>query len=170
MSDNNYVLVVNMTNFFNRELFMYSLGDIKFKKPVALKKVAYTTFFIIVWAIPMLLTFGLILSPVFLAFMLVPPIVLGHFAAKPVWGGRGLLDFVKTLFGYIGEPKGWTDLNATNVLDKETLFVAEEIWVSRRRELQYLADIKEERENKLSNNSPAPIENVPKKDRVKAAA
>ena len=147
MANDNYVLVVNMTNFFNRELFMYSLGDIKFKKPIALKKVAYTTAFLILWAIPLFLTFGLILNPLFLAVLVVPPIALGHFATKPVWGGRGLLDFLKTLFGYIGEPKGWTDLESNNKLDKEVLYVENEIWISRRRELQLLADIKEGREN-----------------------
>ena len=147
MSNNNYVLVVNMTNFFNRELFMYSLGDIKFKKPIALTNVAYTTAFLILWAIPLFLTFGLILNPLFLAVLIVPPFALGHFATKPILGGRGLLDFLKTLFGYIGEPRGWTDLQSNSKLDKEVLYVENEIWISRRRELQFLADIKKERAN-----------------------
>ena len=145
MSDNNnYVPVVNMTNFFNRELFMYSLGDIKFKKPIALKKVAYTTAFLIIWCIPMVLTFGLALNPIYLAFLIGPPLVLGNFATKPVWGGRGLVDFLKTLTKFIAEPKGWTDLNAAPKTDKEVFYVSNEIWISRRRELQILANLDKE--------------------------
>lgn len=140
-----YLYVVNMTNLFSRELFMYSLGDIKFKKPVSLKKVGYTTAFLIIWAIPMILTFGIILNPLFVALVVVPPFVLGHFASKPVWGGRGLIDFLKTTATFVTEPKGWTDLKANNNLDKEVLHVESEIWISRRRELQLLADIREEK-------------------------
>lgn len=150
MSDR-YVYVANMTNFFSRELYMYSLGDIKFRKPISLKKVAYTTGFVLIWTLPIILTFGLIISPFFLAFAILPPFILGNYAAKPVWGGRGLVDYIKTLSGFIGEPKGWTDLNATNVLDKEVLFVEQEIWISRRRELQLLAQIKEEKERASGN-------------------
>lgn len=150
MSDR-YVYVANMTNFFSRELYMYSLGDIKFKKPISLKKVAYTTGFIIIWTLPLILIFGIILNPFFMALILVPPLVIGNFAAKPVWGGRGLFDFIKTLSKFISEPKGWTDLNATNVLDKEVLFVEQEIWLSRRRELQLLAQLKEEKERSSGN-------------------
>lgn len=149
MSNNNYVLVVNMTNFFNRELFMYSLGDIKFKKPIALKKVAYITAFLIIWTIPMVVIFGLKLNPIFIAFALGPPFLLGHFATKPVWGGRGLVDFLKTLVGFIGEPKGWTDLKSAPKLDQEVFFVSDEIWVSRRQELQLLAGMSEEKDKKV---------------------
>lgn len=145
-NNNNYITVVNMTNFFNRELFMYSLGDISFKKPLSLKKVAYTTVFLILWAIPIFLTFGMIMSPFYVVLLVGPPIALGHFASKPVWGGRPLLDFIKVLFGYISEPKGWTDLNGNNSLEDDVLTVDREIWISRRRELQILADLKEERE------------------------
>lgn len=147
MSDKNQriVYVANMTNFFSRELFMYSLGDIRFKKPISLKKVAYSTAFLILWAIPLVLIFGIRINPFYIALLVIPPIVLGNFAAKPVWGGRGLIDFLKTISNFISEPKGWTDLNSTNKLDKETLYVESEIWLSRRRELQLLADLREEK-------------------------
>lgn len=142
-----YVYVANMTNFFSRELFMYSLGDIKFKKPVSLKKVAYITAFIICWTLPMIVIFGFKMNIFYLGFVLVPPIILGNWAAKPVWGGgRGLIDYVKTLTNFMSEPKGWTDLNATNKLDNEVFFTQSEIWISRRRELQKLAKEKEERD------------------------
>lgn len=140
-----YVLVVNMTTFFNRELFMYSLGDIKFKKPIALKKVAYITLFFIIWTIPMFLIFGLNLNPYFFFFALVPPIVGGHFASKPVWGGMSLPAYLATLVGFIGEPKGWTDLSNNNKLEKEVLNVENEIWIGRRREYLMVALAREER-------------------------
>lgn len=134
------IRVVNLTNFFNRELFMYSLGDIKFKKPIALKKVAYITVFLIVWAIPIYLTIGVKFNPFYFAFWLGIPIVAGHVAAKPVFGGKGLIDFVKTLMTFLGEPKGWVDFNPTNTLESDVYYVEQEIWISRRRELERLAN------------------------------
>lgn len=136
---------VNMTNFFNRELFMYSLGDIQFKKPISLKKVAYIMGFLIVWTLPMYLIFGLKLNPFYFVFLLAPPFVAGHFATKPAFGGKNLIDFVKTMVKYLGEPKGWLDLKSDNSLGKDVYYVENEIWIGRRRELQLLADIQEER-------------------------
>lgn len=142
----NNMLIVNMTNFFNRELFMYSLGDIKFKKPIALKKVAYVTAFLILWGGTLFALFGLMLHPMYVALLIGPPIVLGHFATKPVWGGRGLIDFIKVSAKFIGEPRGWTDLNPNNTGGSENLHTEQEIWVSRRREMKILAHIKDVRE------------------------
>lgn len=144
MTEPRYVHVVNMTNFFNRELYMYSLGDIKFRKPVSLKKVAYTTAFLILWTVPVIVFLGLQFNFLFAVLAFAPPIVLGNLAAKPVWGGRGLIDYLKTTVNYIKEPKGWTDLNANNLLDRTVYFTESEIWISRRRELQMLADMKEQ--------------------------
>lgn len=138
-----YAEIINMTNFFNRELMMYSLGDIKFKRPIALKKVAYVTGFILVWSVPLILIFGVVLNVYFAIIVIAPPLVLGHYASKPVWGGKGLIDFMKTLFTYISEPKYWTDLKANRNPVKDRYFIESEIWISRRRELQLLADMKE---------------------------
>lgn len=138
-----YAEIINMTNFFNRELMMYSLGDIKLKKPIALKKVAYVTGFFIIWSLPLILIFGLVLNVYFAILVLAPPLVIGHYASKPVWGGKGLIDFTKTLITYLGEPKSWTDLKANKSFNKDKYFIESEIWISRRRELQLLADLKE---------------------------
>lgn len=144
MSSGRFVETLNMTNFFTRELMMYSLGDIKLKKPIGLKKVAYVTIFLIVWTIPLVLIFGLQLNIYFAVIAIVPPIALGHFASKPVWGGKGLIDFIKTLVSYVFQPKTWTDLNPTK-RSKEKYYIQSEIWISRRRELQLLADMREKR-------------------------
>jgi hypothetical protein len=139
-----------MTNFFNRELFMYSLGDIRFKKPVSLKKVAYTTAFLIIWTLPIVLIFGLHINLLFFALALGPPFVMGNFASKPMFGGKTLIEWAKTTIHFIGEPKGWTDLNSSETLDNGTFFVESEIWISRRRELQILADLREKKAMKGS--------------------
>jgi len=140
MSNNYHLTTINMTNFFNRELFMYSLGDIKFKKPVSLKKVGYTTVFLIIWTLPIVLIFGIHLNIFFASFALAPPIALGYYGSKPLFAGRSLLDFTKVSINYMREPKGWNDLYATNSFDDE-YFVESEIWISRRRELQELAQM-----------------------------
>lgn len=150
MNDNQgrYNLIVyNMTNFFNRELLMYSIGDIKFKKPISLKRVGYTTAFFIIWTIPLILIFGFVINVFFLAIAILPPLFIGNFAARPVWGGRSLIDFLKVSFNFLTEPKGWTDLKPNNGLGKDIYYVEDEIWVSRRRELQLLAQMKEKHEH-----------------------
>lgn len=136
---------INMTNFFNRELFMYSLGDIKFKKPVSLKKVAYTTAFFIIWTLPIVLMFGLQLNVFFAALALGPPIVMGNLAAKPRFGGKSLIGWLKSTVKFIFGPKVWTDLRSSKDLNSEPCFVENEIFISRRRELAILADLKEKR-------------------------
>ena len=134
------IRVVNLTNFFNRELFMYSLGDIKFKKPIALKKVAYITVFLLIWTIPLILSFGFPSGPFSAFFVVVLPIIAGNFAARPVFGGKGLLDFLKTLSGFVREPRGWLDFKNSMVMDKDVYYVESEIWIGRRRELEMLAE------------------------------
>lgn len=134
----NYIRSLNMTGFFKRELQMYALGDIKFKKPIAIKQVAYTIGFYIVWALPMILIFGIHFNPFYAALVIVPPALAGTFAIRPVFGGKTLIDFTKTAIKFVGEPKAWADLKAFN--PKETYEVNGQIWISRRRELQILAD------------------------------
>lgn len=139
-----YISIMNMTNLFTRDLKMYSLGDIRFNTPISLKKVAYTTGFLLLWTIPLVLIFGLQLNVYFAAIALLPPFVFGHFASKPVWGGKSLVDYIQTVASYITEPSSWTDLYE-NREKKNQYYVQSEIWISRRRELQLLADLKEKR-------------------------
>lgn len=149
-----FVYIANMTNFFKRERYMHSIGDISFNKPIAMKKMAYTMLFLIIWTIPIVLIFGIKLNIFFAAFALLPPFVLGHYASKPIWGGRSLVDFIKTTAIFIGEPKAWTDLKENNTLNNDKYTVEEEIWISRRRELAYLADL-QEKENEMNGITPS---------------
>lgn len=138
---NNHIVSMNMTNFFNRELMMYSFGDIKFKKPISLKAVAYTVGFLIVWTLPLFFIMGIPTNPVSLVLFLVPPIVLGQVAVRPIFGGKTLIDFTKTAILFVGEPRGWADMKPFDPNPKNQIFTTEhEIWISRRRELSLLAD------------------------------
>lgn len=141
---NNKIVSMNMTNFFNRELMMYALGDIRFKKPISLKAVAYTLAFLILWTLPLFVLFGLPTNPAMLVIYLVPPLGLGQVAIRPIFGGRTLLDFLRTAFRFLGEPKGWADGKPFEPSEKAQKYTLEhEIWISRRRELALLADLLE---------------------------
>lgn len=133
----------NMTNFFNREMFMYSLGDIKFSKPVSLKKMAYTTGFLLIWTFPMVMIFGLSVNVWFALIALVPPFVAANLCVKPIFGGKNLIEFIRTMYKFAQEPKAWSDLRKNSTMGKDVFFVEQEIWISRRRELAMLEEIRQ---------------------------
>lgn len=140
MAGQNQIASLNMTNFFNRELMMYSFGDIRFKKPISLKAVAYTLALLILWTLPLILVFGIPTDPFGLIVYVLPPIVLGQIAIRPLFGGKTLLDFLKTAFKFLGEPRGWADGEPFDA--KNQVYTTEhEIWISRRREYAMLADM-----------------------------
>lgn len=138
----NQITSMNMTGFFKRELQMYALGDIKFKKPIPIKQVSYVIGFYIIWSLPIILIFGIYLNIVYAALVIVPPALVGTLAIRPIFGGKTLFDFLRTAFKFVGEPKAWTDLKPHKPAEVYT--VNSEIWISRRRELQMLADMIEE--------------------------
>lgn len=142
------IIGINMTNFFTREMFMYSLGDIRFKKPISLKKVGFTMLFFAIWTFPLIQIFGLSLNPLKAALYFLPPIVAGNYSVKPVFGGKTLIGFAKSLSVYVREPKGWTDLQNNNEMGRKVYYTNQEIWVGRRRELQLLADLRDAEKHK----------------------
>lgn len=127
-----------MTGFFKRELQMYALGDIKFKKPIPIKQVGFILGFFIVWSLPLILAFGFIMHPAYAVLLIAPPIVLGTFAIRPIFGGKTLIDFTRTAIRFLGEPKHWADLKPWH--SNETYEINTGIWIGRRREMQILAD------------------------------
>lgn len=137
--------VLNMTTFFNREMLLYALGDIKFKKPVSLKTAFYILLLGLMWTLPLVLIFGLQTNVYFLALILVPPVVIGVYATRPIFTEKTLDDFIVTLVKFLAEPKGWTDLYDNNEVGATEYKLAQEIWISRREELDYLAALKERR-------------------------
>lgn len=137
----NAPLVVNATRFFSSESYVYSFGsDIKFKKPIPLNKMMYSIIFLIGWALPQIYLFGLNINLVYIAWLLAPPLLLANVATRPMFMGKNLFDFVNTMIEFVSEPKGSSDW-WSNPMKEETYEVSQEIWISRRRELNLLADI-----------------------------
>lgn len=154
MSQGQGLVSINMTSFFKRKLFMYSIGDIRFKKPIALKKVGYITAAFIIWTIPILVIFGINLNVWYALFVIAPPIIFGHYASEPKFGGMTLIGWLKNAFEFMTTPKGWSDSGPVHEVDcKGSFKVDNEIWISRRRELQILADLREEKLKKESDES-----------------
>lgn len=143
MSQEKYsIQVMNMTNFFNKEMLLYSLGDFKLPRPVSLKKAAYVLVGFIVWAFPILFIFGVHVNVYFLFLIAGPPILFGIYASKPIFGGKSLIDFCRTMIRFFSRPRCWTDLQASNLTKPQELSGEFELWISRRRELRYLAHMK----------------------------
>lgn len=142
----NTIKVVNMTEFFSRQLMLYSLGDLRFRKPKSLKKAGWTIALLALYSTPMLLFSGISLNVFTALIILGPPFVVGHYATKPIFAGKTLLQFITTMIRYSLEPKAWADLYAdTKDMGNKIYTVMHEVWISRRRELTMLADIKEGR-------------------------
>ena len=152
MEPQDQLRIVNMRSFFNREILMHAIGDHRFGKPVALKTMLYIVFFLLAYSLPIIMFFGFKMNIVYVAVVFAPPIFLGKFANKPIWGGRTLIDFIKVTFSFLGEPKGWTDHKNNNELGKAVYTVDYDIWVSRRRELQLLAGLDEEQKTGKKTN------------------
>ncbi len=136
--------ILNMTSFFNRELFLYSLGDISLSKPVSLKKAGFLILGLMIWTLPLLLIFGLQFNPFFLALAIGPPIGLAAIGDKPLFDGRGIIDAAKVTLKYIGSKKCYTDFTVSEIHKKQEHYIKKEIWISRRRELMELAELWEE--------------------------
>lgn len=138
--------VVNMTNFFNRELFLYSLGDVRLPTPISIKKVAIFGVAFIIWSIPFILAFGLIINLFYIVLLLGPPVLIAGVADKPWFGGRGIVDAMIVTIKYFASPKCYTDMYVSNSHKNTNYFIEQYIWISRRRELQILADLIEKRD------------------------
>ena len=137
--------ILNMTSFFNRELFLYSLGDISLSKPVSLKKAGFLFLGIALWSIPIVLIFGFYFNLFYLALLLSVPVLIASIGDKPLFDGRGLIDAIRVTFRYIFSEKCYTDFTVTDIHKKPEYFVQKEIWISRRRELMELAELWEKK-------------------------
>lgn len=124
---------------------MYAFGDIKLKKPIPVKKVAFIFAAFIVWSFPVYIFLNGILDsmmhPLTLGIVFLPPFIFGHYASKPVFGGKTMKDFFKTQYNYMKQPKGWSDFKIDNDQQNSVYYISSEISISRRREIQYLKQI-----------------------------
>lgn len=137
---------INATTFFNRTSYLYAIGDFKINPPLPLNTAAYIILFMGLWTVPFLFIVGIYLNPWYIGLIILPPILLGTFATKNIFGGKNLMDFLNTLLAFSGEPKGWMDGENNNMKD-DYYTVKSEIWVSRRRELQQLARLAAAKKN-----------------------
>lgn len=137
--------IINMTNFFNRELFLYSLGDVRLPTPISIKKVMIFAIVFMIWSLPIFLIFGLVLNLFYLVLILGPPVLISTIADKPIFGGRGIIDAAKVSSSFLFAPKCYTDMYVSDTNKKIDYYIEQYIWISRRRELQILADIVEKR-------------------------
>lgn len=140
------VRVRNFTRFFNRELMIYSLGgDIPLSYPIAIKRIFYVILFLALWTGLLVFTIGFYLNVYYVMFLVIPPSLIGWYAGRPVWQGRSLFGFLRVNGKFLFQPKGWNDLKSSNNRGRSSYVSRSVFWVSRRRELQKLADIREER-------------------------
>jgi len=137
--------VINMTSFFNRELFIYSLGDMSLSKPVSLKKAGFFILGLIIWTAPLLLIFGISFNVVYLVLLFSVPIALAMGGDKPVFDGRTIMNATKVTAKYLFSPKCYTDFTVSDTDKNPEYFVQQEVWISRRRELMKLAQLWEAR-------------------------
>ena len=139
------ITVINATNFFNRDSYIYSIGDIKLPRPLPLNRMFYVMIFLAVWSFPYFLLFGSYIGTnlaLHLVLMFGPAIGLGVIATKQlaIFNNKNLFDFTKTLYDYsMSEPKGWND-GKSDDMKPQKYHVFSEILISRRRELAVLAD------------------------------
>lgn len=142
-----YLLGVNMTKLFTRDAMMHSIGDIRLKSPISLKKAGYTVVFFALWTAPLIYFVGIHFNLPFTLIAIGPPMILAWLATSNLFGGKNLIDYTSTLIKFILAPRGWTDSNpksphyapAKGKFDEHSYFIAKEVWISRRRELKMLA-------------------------------
>lgn len=134
-----FIRIINKTNFFTRESFMYSFGDVKLKRPISLRKVGYTMLFFAVWSLPIFLLFGFHFNLPFFAIFFGVPIGMGILASMPIFGGKSLKNHLRSVYKYFKEADFYADLKErkryNGVYRPDATF-----WVSRRRELKQLLD------------------------------
>lgn len=141
---NNYpVRVLDMTNLFSKELLIYSLFDIKFKKPVRLIFWVYLFITFAIWGFPMGYLFIVKLHTLNIwtaALIFGPPVGLATIMSKPIWGGKSFYDWTKTQILYLGSPKYYCDHKPAK--KEHTYKIDNSIVVSRRSDIEYLSKLK----------------------------
>lgn len=163
------IVARNLTQFFNREIMIYAFGDIKLKKPLPMKTFLWTLIGFICWAVPILIIFGLRLEPIFLAIVLIPPIVFGRYASRPVFGGKTMFSWAQAQINYMMQPRGWSDFSVDNDQQDAVYNVSHEISVSRRRDLAYLAQLEVEENPEKYRKTKSKTHRSGVKEKVKGA-
>lgn len=115
--NSNRIEVLDMTSLFTKELLLYSLFDFKFKRPVRIAFLMYVVLLLLIWSLPIALTFGV--SNVYLAvFAFVPPFPLAASMSKPIWGFKPFTHWFATQVKFLSSPKAYFDFVALPKLEK----------------------------------------------------
>lgn len=101
------VPILNMSKLFNKEILLYSLFDIRFKKPVRIMVMVYFAFLFFLWSYPCLQILPHNVFGYTTAFL--PAIILSNYMAKPIWGGKSFFAWLKSQISYILHAKFYFD-------------------------------------------------------------
>lgn len=108
-----YLEVLDMTNLFTKEILLYSLFDLKFKRPVRFMLFVYLILTLLLWAVPLFfLVFKNHLNPYSTAFMIIPPIVIANMMSKPIWNNKSFFSWFKCQIKFIFSAKYYYDNRA----------------------------------------------------------
>lgn len=140
------VEAINVTKFFSRDILIYSLFDLKLKKPFRLVYALYFMLMLVIWSAPMFfLLKGFGISFVTLTIILGPSFIGAYVMGNPFWGGKSFFDFLNTQINYLKEPKAYYDWRAN--LEMGTQIIDFEVTVSRRKDYLKLYELdRKERE------------------------
>lgn len=149
------MVIVNITSFINRKSYIYSIGDVALPAPIALSTFFLFVVFFAIYTLPMFLIFGFS-GIVSLVVFIAPPVLMAIFATKPIFGEKTAINLIGSMSDFwFNEPRAWYDGNPSDG-SPDLYEVYSEVWVSRMRELQVLADIIEGRNVDYSQISSEP--------------
>lgn len=104
----NYILVKDMTKLFNKEMLLYSMFDLSFKKPIRVVFLVYLILLLGIWTAP--LTYFLWpLGPYKAMFIFGPPFLMANLMSKPIWGGKSFFSWFKCQLRFAFSKKRYYD-------------------------------------------------------------
>lgn len=134
----NTMRTYNATPFLQREKYMYAFGDIKFTTPKSLTKIFYFMGALVVYGGLVILFFGFSTNPIYLAILIIPPVLFGAFASRPIFDGRMFIDWANIMFQFLMRDKTTLDERNSNQPDEQAWDYYAECWVSRRDDIALL--------------------------------
>lgn len=136
------VVTFNATNLFNRITHIRNVADFTLPVPISLPMVGYFFAACLIWS-PLFIIYYFVNqgSWILLAVAFIPPGLFAAFAGKPNFPGkRFFLPWVVAVMKHTLEPRGFADGKADDLRPKK-YYVAQEVGVSRRRELHELQEL-----------------------------
>ena len=114
---NDYLIVKDMTNLFTKEIMLYSLFDLRFKKPVRIMLLVYILLVGLIWSVPA----GLVLIKIFgfnvwsATVIFGPTFVLANLMSKPIWNNKSFFSWFSCQIKFLFSPKKFYDNRAINL-------------------------------------------------------